>query len=72
MNFNEIIEALVNAVEDKNMTVLTIIMIAVMILFVNNIILGTIQGTREDKFSLKKFLFGILKATVTCIITLTS
>jgi amino acid transporter len=72
MDFAEILEALKNAVEDKNMLVLAIIMIAVMVLFVCNIILGTIEGSKKENFNLKKFLFGILKAVVLCFVTLLS
>lgn len=70
MNINEIIKAMTEAVEDKNMTVLVIIMIAVMVLFTSNIVLGTIEGTKKESFNLKKFLFGIMKAVVIFFITL--
>lgn len=58
------------AVEDENMVILTIIILAVMILFISNIILGTIEGSKKEKFDFKKFLFGILKMIVLCTVTL--
>ena len=70
MNFNEIFKALMSAVEDENMTVLVIILIAIVVLFGANIILGTRIGSKEEGFDFKKFLFGIEKAITMSLITM--
>ena len=70
MNINEILKALTQAIEDKNLTILTIILIGVLVLFSVNIIFGTIIGAKNDGFNLKKFLFGVFKASVIFFITL--
>ena len=70
MNIAKILNALLGAIEDDNMTVLTVILISVIVLFAVNIIFGTVQGTRKDGFNVGKFFFGIFKAIVICLTTL--
>lgn len=48
----------------SNLETIVLMLIVVNSLFLINIILGTIQGSFNDKFILKKFLFGFLKALV--------
>lgn len=66
-----ILKTIQNAVQE-NLETIVLMLIVVGSLNLINIVLGTIVGSFEDKFNLKKFLFGILKAFITglCIFAL--
>lgn len=51
----------------QNVKVLSYLLLIVGGLMLVNIVLGTINGTMEDKFDWKKFLFGFLKAFINAL-----
>lgn len=63
MNWGTVIQTIEKAVQE-NLETIVLMLIVVGSLSAINIVLGTIIGTFTDKFDLKKFFFGILKAIV--------
>ena len=59
--FNEVIK-------DEYLPLLVVFVLVVMALMLLNILLGTIYGTKEEKFDFKKHLFGWLKMLATGIV----
>ena len=62
-----ILEVLTKAL-DTNISYAVLMDIVIGFLYLFNIILGTIIGTRESHFDIKKFLSGILKAILVLMI----
>lgn len=63
MNIQNVIKVIVEAVQ-SNLETIILMLIVVGSLSVINIVLGTIIGTVNDGFDVKKFFFGILKAII--------
>ena len=63
MNIQNVIKIIKEAVE-ANLETIILMLIVVGSLSVINIVLGTIIGTVDDGFNVKKFFFGIFKAIV--------
>lgn len=63
MNIQNVIKIIKEAVE-ANLETIILMLIVVGSLSVINIVLGTIIGTVDDGFDVKKFFFGIFKAIV--------
>ena len=63
MDWSKIIQTIEKAVQE-NLDTIVLMLIVVGSLSAINIVLGTIIGTFTDKFDVKKFFFGILKAFV--------
>lgn len=68
---NIIWETIVKAVQ-TNLETAVLMLIVINSLYLINIILGTVQGSIEERFIFKKFIFGFVKALVTsaCIFAL--
>ena len=64
MDINKVIEIIEKALEENLETIL-LMLIVVGSLNGINITLGTVIGAFVEKFNIKKFLFGILKAFIT-------
>ena len=66
----ETILKLIQEALQENLETIVLMLIVVGSLNVVNIVLGTIVGTFTDKFDVKKFFFGILKAFIVglCIV----
>lgn len=63
MDWSTIIQTIEKAVQE-NLETIVLMLIVVGSLSGINIVLGTIIGTFTEKFDIKKFLFGILKAFI--------
>ena len=63
----KIIQIFTEAANDENLVIVLVTLAVALGLFGTNIFFGTIIGTKNDSFNLKKFLFGILKAIGCCI-----
>lgn len=48
----------------ENLRMIIIVLVACLILYAINIVLGTINGTKKDGFDVKKFFFGVMKMVV--------
>lgn len=66
----EIIKEVLMAALDANLSYVVLMDIVIGFLYLFNIILGTIIGTKESRFDLKKFLFGVLKAICILLIVI--
>lgn len=64
---DKIIEIFTQAAADENLIIVLVNLAVALGLFGTNIFFGTIMGTKEDGFDLKKFLFGIVKALGSCL-----
>lgn len=64
----EIIINVLSQALDTNIAYAILMDIVVGFLYLFNILLGTIIGTKQNKFDIKKFLFGLLKAVCVLII----
>jgi len=64
MDINNVIKVIVEAMQENLETIL-LMLIVVGSLNAINIVLGTVVGTFTERFDIKKFLFGILKAFIT-------
>lgn len=62
-----IIDVLTQALND-NLSYVALMDVVLAFLYIFNILLGTILGTTSDKFDVKKFFFGILKAVCLLLI----
>ena len=60
----EIINKVLIGALDSNISYAVLMDIVIGFLFLANCILGGIIGARTEKFSVKKFLFGVLKALI--------
>lgn len=63
MNWSTIIKTITDALQE-NLDTIVLMLIVVCSLSAINIVMGTIIGTFTDRFDVKKFFFGILKAFV--------
>lgn len=63
MNWSTIIKTITDALQE-NLDTIILMLIVVGSLSAINIVMGTIIGTFTDRFDVKKFFFGILKAFV--------
>lgn len=63
----EIILTVLSQALDNNISYAILMDVVLFFLFGINIILGTIIGTKESHFDVKKFFFGVLKALVIMI-----
>lgn len=63
MNWSTIIKTITDALQE-NLDTIVLMLIVVGSLSAINIVMGTIIGTFTDRFDVKKFFFGILKAFV--------
>lgn len=63
MNWSTVVKVITEAVQE-NLETIILMLIVVGSLSGINIVLGTIVGTFTDKFNVKKFFFGILKAFI--------
>lgn len=65
-----IIDVFAQALTDINLSYVILLDCCVMALYIFNIILGTILGTKEEGFDVKKFLFGVMKSFMIVLIIL--
>lgn len=63
MNWSTVIKVITDAVQE-NLETIILMLIVVGSLSAINIVLGTLIGTFTQKFDVKKFFFGILKAFI--------
>ena len=66
----EIIKEVLTKAFDVNLSYVVLLDIVLGFLYLFNILLGTIIGTKENNFNIKKFLFGILKSICVLLIVL--
>ena len=58
----EIVKEVLTQAFDVNLSYVFLMDVVLAFMYLFNILLGTIYGTKQDGFDLKKFLFGFLKA----------
>lgn len=56
------------AATDKNIDYAILLDVCIAFLYLFNIVLGAIIGTKTDKFDFKKFMFGVVKALIVMVI----
>ena len=66
MDFAKVIEIIKDAMQE-NLDTVVLMLVVVALLYVTNIVFGTLLGTITEKFIPKKFVFGILKGIVGCL-----